>query len=98
MNKIIKVPTRLGISSYIWTQKTKNLVISKYSTSNTTEEYETIYKFPYIRALSIFNRLKLFQTSLTCALFPFSGLLYSVNAVGIDVVKTIGIVGRLIQI
>lgn len=97
MNRILKIPERLGVFPYERVKRTINYMRVNYSTNNEVENFITIYKFPYIRPMSMINRMKFYQTALTGVFIPLYGLLYTVNIVGDEMVQLIATFGRSID-
>lgn len=58
-----------------------------------TQEFTTIYKFPYIRAIGIVNRLKIFQGAATAVAIPASLMLSNLGIIDSEVVMAFSILG-----
>lgn len=94
MNRIYKLPQRLGVFRLYCNPKIKHVNVSSYSTINSIEDYDTIYKLPYILPLSLINRSKYYQSVLTATSLPLSSLLNQIGVLDIEIVKLVALVGK----
>lgn len=94
MNRILKLPQALGIYHSCFRLKNKQIIALCYSTKNSIDEYDTIYKFPYIRHISLINRIKYYQTVLTGTALPLSALFNQIGVLNVEIVKFVAVFGK----
>lgn len=97
MNRILKFVQRLSSVHPKIGRKFNHLTSFNYSTTNSAEDYVTLYKFPYIVPLSMINRLKYYHTVLTATTLPFSALLYELNITDAEILKTVASISMLVN-
>lgn len=62
--------------------------------SNSKSSFIPIYKFPYIRAAGLVNRLKVYQSGLTLVSIPGSIMLCNLGLISADSVITTFVLGK----
>lgn len=95
MNKSLLIVTKLPIySSFIKPLTCLSTTKKYFSSDNKYNQYVPVYKFPYIRIISVINRLKLYQTFFTLAAIPTSASLAEAHIVPTETVWFAGSLGK----
>lgn len=67
----------------------------KNVSSTSPNEFVPVYKFPYIRAAGLLNRLKFYQAAATAVSVPASVVLYNAGFVNVDTLTAVWTIGKL---